>query len=65
MNMEDSKMKIVKISKPICAFCHQEQDEVMQGKAGAICISCLAEVTKMAEDKDQAEQRPEEHLRVD
>ena len=56
---------IVSVSKPICAFCHQEQDKVLQGQMGAICVSCLQEVTKMAEDKDQAEQRPEEHLRVD
>ena len=58
-------MKIVEISKPVCAFCLKEKDKVMQGKAGAICVSCLMEVTKLAEDQDQAEQRPEEHLRID
>ena len=56
---------IAKVSKPICSFCQEEKDRVMQGKTGAICTACLMEVTKMAEDKDQAEQRPEEHLRVD
>ena len=56
---------IVSVSKPTCSFCQQEKDKVIQGKAGAICVSCLREVTKMANDKDQAEQRPEEHLRID
>jgi len=56
---------IIEINKPICSFCREEKDKVMQGKAGAICISCLQEVTKIANDKELAEQRPEEHLRID